>query len=77
MQIKLYYTLKLSTIQMYIDKIHCQMEFGTCHNDIIKLKKNVTSKNVSLFFLIICRNMASLQMTYIVYISLIRLVPTR
>lgn len=39
MQIKSYYTLKLSTIQMYIDKIHCQMEFVACHDDIIKLKK--------------------------------------
>lgn len=29
---------------MYIDKIHCQMEFVTCHNDIIKLKKMLQVK---------------------------------
>lgn len=28
---------------MYIDKIHCQMEFVACHDDIIKLKKFFTT----------------------------------
>lgn len=77
MQIKSYYTLKLSTIQMYIDKIHCQMEFVACHNDIIKLKKMLQLLKLFFNFSKICRIMASLQMTYIVYISLIRLDPTR
>lgn len=62
---------------MYIDKMHCQIEFVACHDDIIKLKKMLQLLKLFFIFFIICRNIASLQMTYIVYISLIRLDPTR
>lgn len=55
------------------------MEFVACHNDItcIKLKKMLQPLKLFFNFSIICRIKASLQISYIVYISLIRLDHTR